>query len=429
MRRNKLFAALCMSSVTLIALVLVAAAGAGNVLKDTILHSFGNGTDGAYPFGALLQDSKGNYYGTTYEGGSGPCGDGNGCGMVFELSPTSKGTYTENVLYNFQGSPNDGGKPRTALVMDSSGNLYGTTQHGGNTNCVEDCGTVYELSPGSSGWTESIIYKFTGGKDGEQPYAELLPDTSGNFYSTTNAGGAHGKGTVFELSPSNGSWKLTTLRAFRGTDGEGPLAGVIFDASGNLYGTTAMGGKGHGTVFELSPSSGGWTLNVLYEFAGGPTDGSQPRSDLGFDSSGNLYGTTQYGGAGTVCKRGCGTVFELSPSGSGTWTESVIYSFGGAPDGAYPFSAPTFDKAGDIFGTTDSGGSSPDCGDGCGVIYELTPSNGTWTESVIYDFKGFPKDGARSYATMIFDGKGHLFGSTIFGGPYHAGVVFKITPP
>ncbi len=403
--------------------VLMLASAVGQVAKEKVLHSFGNGSDGLYPFAAVIFDATGtNLYGTTWEGGTGPCNGG--CGMVFELSPGAKGQWTENVLYNFQGRPSDAGKPSASLVMDAAGNLYGTTRYGGPTTCPKACGTVFELSQSSGTWTETLLHTFTGGKDGENPYAELIFDKNGNLYSTTYGGGAHGKGTVFELSPSGGSWTKTVLYSFKGSDGNGPLAGLVFDTTGNLYGTTGRGGSSDkGVVFELTPSSKGpWTETVLHSFAGAPSDGALPSADLIFDGLGNLYSTTRNGGSG-ACTNGCGTVFELSPS-NGTWTESVLYSFAGKPDGETLFGGLIFDGAGNLYGTTDAGGNKND-----GIIFKLTPSNGGWTESVVYSFRGFPKDGARSYATLISDAKGNFYGATIFGGAYDPGTIFELTPP
>jgi len=400
--------------------VLMLATADGQTVK--VLHSFGAGSDGQFPFAAVIFDSSGKLYGTTYEGGTGPCH--NGCGIAFELTPGSKGKWTENILYNFQGRPSDAGKPSASLIFDGSGNLYGTTRYGGPTSCTYACGTVFELSPGNGTWTETILHAFTGGSDGENPFAELIFDKTGNLYSTTNGGGTYGKGTVFELSPSNNGWTKTVLYNFKGRDGNGPLAGLIFDQSGNLYGTTGRGGtKGHGVVFELTPSSKGkWTETVLHHFAGSPTDGIEPDADLLMDTAGNLYSTTRYGGSGTACKDGCGVVFELSPS-NGKWTESFVYSFTGNPDGATPFAGLTFDSTGNLYGTTDTGGPKND-----GVIFKLTPANGGWTESVVYSFLGWPRDGARSYANLISDGKGNFYGATIFGGANDPGTIFEFTP-
>jgi uncharacterized repeat protein (TIGR03803 family) len=408
-------------TVVLMLAVAVGQAGKEPAVKEKVLHSFGSGTDGLYPFAAVILDSSGNLWGTTWEGGTGPCNGG--CGIAFELTPGSKGQWTENILYNFQGRPSDAGKPSASLILDAQGNLYGTARYGGPTSCPKACGAVFELSQSNGTWTETLLHVFTGGKDGENPYAELIADKSGNLYSTTYGGGTHGKGTVFELSPSNGTWTKTVLYNFKGSDGNGPLAGLIFDSTGNLYGTTGRGGASdHGVVFELTPSTKGWSETVLYSFAGAPADGDEPSADLIMDGTGNIYSTTRAGGAGTACRNGCGTVFELISS-NGTWTESVLYSFSGKPDGATPFAGLIFDQSGNLYGTTDTGGEKND-----GVIFELTPSNGTWTESTVYSFRGWPRDGARSYANLISDGQGGFYGATIFGGANDPGVIFQFTP-
>jgi uncharacterized repeat protein (TIGR03803 family) len=422
MRRNSSFVARKMV-IAVFCFVLLSLTAVGQAGTEKVLHSFGKGTDGLYPFANPIWDAAGvNLYGTTWEGGTGPCNGG--CGIVYEASPGAHGTWNETVLYDFQGRPSDAGKPSASLVFDAAGNLYGTTRYGGPTSCPKACGTVFELSPGSNGtWTETILHNFTGGKDGENPYAELIWDKAGNLYSNTYGGGTHGKGTVFELSPSGNGWVKTVLYNFDGKDGNGPLAGMIFDASGNLYGTTGRGGSANkGLVFQLSPTShGSWKETVIHSFTAG-SDGAEPSADLIFDTAGNLYSTTRGGGSGT-CKNGCGTVFELSPGSGGAWTETVLYSFAGVPDGSNPFAGVIFDGSGNLYGTTQSGGKKND-----GVIFKLTPSNGTWTETVVHSFGGWPKDGARSYANLIMDTKGNFYGTTIFGGANDPGVLFEYIP-
>jgi len=403
--------------------ILLSLSAAGQIIKERILHNFGAGSDGLYPFSTMIWDAQGNLYGTTWEGGTGPCNGG--CGIVYELTPGDSDQWTETVLYNFQGRPSDAGKSSASLVFDASGNLFGTTRYGGLTTCPKACGTVFELSPNGDGtWSETIIYEFTGGKDGENPYAELIFDKAGNLFGNTYGGGRHHKGTVFKLTPWNGTWTESVIYNFGGKDGNGPLAGLIMDASGNLYGTTGRGGSANkGVVFELTPANGGpWKYSVLYSFTGSPSDGAEPSADLILDSAGNLYSTTRNGGSGG-CKNGCGAVFELSPSGGGTWTETLIYSFTGKPDGSSLFGGLLMDKDGNLYGATDAGGTKGD-----GIVYKLTHYNGTWTETVLHTFQGFPKDGARSYANLIFDSHGNLYGTTIFGGANDPGVVFQLLP-
>jgi uncharacterized repeat protein (TIGR03803 family) len=369
-------------------------------MTETILYSFQGGNDGAQPSAGLILDQAGNLYGTTGEGG-GNLSCANGCGTVFELSPNSHGGWTETLLYIFgtNGGASDGAYPE-GVIFDKSGNLYGPTGSGGNGQCDHDgfsfCGTVFELTPnGSGGWAETIIYKFPSGDgDGYGPNGGLIFDQSGNLYGTTGGGGANqcegsgGCGVVFELSPNgSGGWTEALLYSFgesgNGSDGIFPAAGVIFDQSGNLYGTTLEGGAacvddgGYapcGTVFELSPNgSGGWSETILYSLQGG-SDGAYPNAGLIFDGSGNLYSTTSSGG-GTACfsNIGCGTAFELSPNGSRGWTETILYSFLGGNDGRSPYSGVIFDQSGHSYGTTSAGGGTG-CGNdyGCGVVFEIS---------------------------------------------------------
>jgi hypothetical protein len=232
--------------------------------------------------------------------------------VVFKLSPNSSGAWTETVLHTFTFN-NDGADPRGPVAFDAAGNLYGTT-----LESKPGFGIVYELSPTTSGpWTETILYTFANGADGAAPYGGVVFDASGNLYSTAYEGGnladcsKQGCGTVFELSPAGSGWAETTIHTFTGgTDGQNPQTGLIWDAAGNLYGTTATGGHKNGIVFELSPGSGGtWTEKILHAFAGPTTDGGEPgRGPLVFDSLGNLFGTTLAGGT-----LGYGTVYEIKP--------------------------------------------------------------------------------------------------------------------
>jgi uncharacterized repeat protein (TIGR03803 family) len=311
-------------------------------------------------------------------------------GTVFELNPSSNGGWTKTILYNFGSVNNDGTQPQ-GVIFDKSGNLYGTTLRGGNSLCDHEqsasCGTVFELSPnGSGGWTETIIFSFPNGDSGGfWPNPGLIFDQSGNLYGTTSQGGAGfcfpssgGCGIVFELSPNGGvGWTETLLYSFQGaSDGAMPQAMVIFDQSGDLYGTALGGEGGSSTVLELSPNgSGGWTETTLYSFQGG-SDGSYPFAGLIFDKAGNLYSRTAGGGGGANCgSLGCGTVFELSPSGSGGWTETILYIFQGGNDGNYgnePSSGVIFDQSGHLYGTTPAGGGTGCNGSGCGVAFEIS---------------------------------------------------------
>ncbi|HXW90429.1 MAG TPA: choice-of-anchor tandem repeat GloVer-containing protein, partial [Terriglobales bacterium] len=370
---------------------------------ETILYKFQGGSDGLEPQGGVIFDPSGNLYGTTSGGGL------DDQGTVFELSPSGSGQWAESVLYSFQGGTGDGAQP-TTLTFDKAGNLFGTTQGGGNYECfilqgangpapTQYCGTVFELSPnGSGGWTETVLFKFNN-SNGAEPAGPLTFDAAGNLYGTTYAGGTNstcslnystngfGCGLVFELSP-NGSSGFTEsiLYSFQGTtDGYWPLGGVIFDRAGNLYGTTSDGGGGNGAVFELSPdTSGSWTETTIDAFPSEPA-GENPEAGLVLDQAGNLYGTTWQGGVafvfdgeGCLGQSGCGTVFELSPNGSGGWTEDVLYRFQGSSDGATPNSELILDVAGNLYGETEAGGSTNACPStttrfaGCGVVFEVS---------------------------------------------------------
>ena len=416
-------------------------------VTEAVLYSFQGGTsDGDQPYGGLVADNSGNLYGTTAEGGVGGCtlyGSTVSCGTVFKLTPGSGGTYTESVLHYFQGGASDGSYPLAGLIIDASGNLYGTTEFGG----ADSVGTVFKLTKGSAGsYTESVLHSFQYAvPDGEQPIAGLIMDGSGNLYGTTLSGGTHGYGTVFKLTPGGGgSYTESVLYSFQGgtSDGDVPNGGLITDGSGNLYGTTLQGGSGGctasasiigcGTVFKLTPGGGGsYTESVLYSFLGGTTDGAYPYSGLVTDSTGNLYGTTFVGGPGTgICNSqnsssGCGTVFKLTLGGSGNYTESVLHYFqAGASDGANPTHGLIIDSSGNLYGA--SGGGTG------GAVFLLTPgSGGSYSEAVLYSFNDAISDGAFP-TDLIMDGSGKLYGTTELGGtgtcsPSGCGTVFKIT--
>jgi uncharacterized repeat protein (TIGR03803 family) len=384
---------------------------AGGGWTEKVLYSFGNSTDGAGPNGSLIFDGSGNLYGTTYRGGT------SNHGTVFELTPQAGGGWTEKVLHSFKHNGTDGYNPYAGLILDSAGNLYGTTYGGGTYKG----GTVFELTPqAGGGWTENVLYSF----DRAHPYAGLIFDADGNLYGTTKKGGRHKGGTVFKLTPQagGGDWKEKVLYTFTGYSGGAiPYAGLIFDRAGNLYGTTQRGGTyDNGTAFELSPlAGGGWTENVLYSFGNG-VDGFQPGAGLIFDAVGNLYGTTYLGGTYNN-----GTVFELTPQGGGGWTENVLYSFNNnGTDAGFPHGGVIFDAAGSLYGTTRAGGAH-----NAGAVFELTPqAGGGWTEKVLYSFKNNGTDAFNPLAGLIFDGAGNLYGTTSRGGIHDYGTVFELTP-
>ena len=378
---------------------------------ETILHTFSIFSDGVNPFGGLIADSQGNLYGTTENGG-------NGNGVVFELIPSQNGTWSEQVLYKFSGPPSDGASPSGALIFDGLGNLYGTTQGGGTYGA----GTVFELLPGAGGvWSEKVLYTFRpqsfGGTDGFNLYADgLVMDGAGNLYGTTNSGGTSCYcGTVFEVSPgANGTWTEKVIYRFTGRNDGGGSFGTspVLDAGGNLYGVTNSGGAhDYGVVYELvRGAAGSWTEKVLYSFPGG-NGGASPLGKLVFDSAGNLYGTTYY------------TAYELSPTSTGPWTIKTLHSFAGGTDGANVQSGLVFDKAGNLYGTSYRGGKH------YGTVFELIPhANGAWTEKVLHRF--FPTGGdgfLPQFAELIVDASGNVYGTTVVsaGNP---GIVFKIAP-
>jgi uncharacterized repeat protein (TIGR03803 family) len=347
--------------------------------------------------------------------------------IAFFLSISVLATPTENILYTFSGGT-DGAFPYSGLIADDAGNLYGTTQQGGDLTDCGGCGTVFELSSSGNGWTKTILYSFTGISDGDGPDGGLVFDRQGNLYGTTTRG--NNAGTVYELSPSNGGWTETVLYRFGYTDGYFPTSTLIFDKKGNLYGTTEAGGgqgsgpecvSGCGTVFELSPTDSGWKEAVLYRFTGA-SDGANPLGSLVMDAAGNLYGTTLAAGnfkpyCGFV---GCGVVFELTPSDN-SWAETVLHEFS-ARDGGLPFAGLTFDGKGNLFGTAEIGGTHGD-----GVVYELSRSASVWTENVIYSFCAETKckDGTAPESPVTFDGKGNIYGTT-YGGGTGYGTVFKL---
>lgn len=319
----------------------------------------------------------------------------------------------------------DGANPNAGLVATSVGKLYGTTVYGGQLN---QSGTFFEITPGTR-WTETGLYTFPGGNAGSNPYdaGRLIMDSSGNFYGTTYEGGAHQQGTVFEISISGGIAKETVLYSFDASsfnmDGDYPYAGLIMDAKGNLYGTTSKGGgsSGYGTVFELSPPvppSTTWTATVLYVFKGSP-DGNDPYGGLIMEPNGNLYGTTVSGGLHNI-----GTVYELSRSGSG-WIETILHSFGAGGDGYEPYAPLLLAKNGDLYGTTKYGGAHS-----FGTAYKLSYLGLSWVETVLYSFKGSVNgpDGCYPFASLIMDAGGNLYGTTYLGGAHGLGTVFELSP-
>ena len=374
------------------ALLLIAARPA-QAQKENVLYNFTGGSDGGYPNSSLTFDAAGNFYGTTRGGGL------FGYGTVFELSPNGSGGWNETVLYSFTGGA-DGSNPYSSnVIFDSVGNLYGTTYYGG----ANGDGVVFELSPVGTSWTETVLYSFAG----YGPWSGVIMDPAGNLYGTT-VGGA-----VFELSPSAGGW---TYQAIYDNTADEIYAGLTMNAAGDIFGASLV------TVFELSPNgSGGWNETVLYNFTNAKKDGYLADGTPVLDQAGNIYGTTAGGGA-----KNDGTVYRLSPGETG-WTEQLLHSFNGSPkDGTTPWAGVVLDAAGNLYGTTEEGGSLYG-GDLDGTVYELVAPVGTgsYKEKVLWSFNG--ADGAAPGDSLILDSAGNLYGTTQVGGSSSAGVVFEVT--
>jgi uncharacterized repeat protein (TIGR03803 family) len=518
----------------------------GNTWTETVLHDFAaGGSDGWEPSAALIFDSAGNLYGTTDNGGAAKCNKNGGCGTVFELSPSTGGQWTEQILYTFTNADEYDVQPQD-IIFDSSGNIYGTTFDGGGELC---CGSAFKLTFASGHWTGTIVYTFTGfNREGYYPNNDIFFGPAGQIYGTTLYGGPTGlNGTVFELVPNGDEYAQTTLYGFPFSDGNRPESGVVADAQGNFYGTTLLGGGanvgavfkllpsgsdrllysfsgtsddgnnsvfpsslildsagnlygaaeetgsrqygsvlelsptahgtyteknlvnmsgvsdhplgnlisdnsgnlygtsldggtlGFGSVFKLTPKANGtWAETVIYSFGGYPVDGSNPSTGLIFDAAGNLYGTTARGGPSSNCKGvklkpvGCGIVFELQPVAGGGWTEQVLHSFLGATgDGATPAGNLILDGGGNLLGTTTAGGiKSNGCTAGCGTVFELSPSNGNWTETILYEFTDANGDGSSPEAGLVEDPAGNLYGTTLHGGTSTEGygTVYQLAP-
>jgi uncharacterized repeat protein (TIGR03803 family) len=394
----------------LVALVLAGPAAGAN--KYRVLYAFSGGQDGGTVYGGVAFDKQGNLYGTTGAGG------GYNRGTVFELTPNADGSWTETVIHSFCSEKNcaDGDDPWAGLVLDPDGNLYGATQW-----------TLFEMSPSSGGWQFNVVYNGTGSR------SLLLLDKAGNLYGAFGLSKGHG-GAISELVRGSDGWKLRTLYAFciqiPCIDGDSPNA-VIWDPDGNLYGTTQLGGTGKtgdfGTVFELRHSSGGkWTHRVLHSFQSFQGDGELLYDTLVRDQAGNLYGTTAQGGKYGCGYVGCGAVFRLSRDSHGGWKETVLHSFKPGKNGSTPIGGVALDKEGNLYGAT-AGGGIGTCSGGCGVVFKLTPrSNGVWTYTVVHRFTG--QDGANPVAAVTLDEKGNIYGTTWIQGPAGDGVVFEITP-
>jgi hypothetical protein len=454
--------------------LILAATSIAQVDSEKAVFTFGGAKSGAVGATQLVADPAGNLYGTTFAGGNKSTGcevytGVPGCGVVFKLTPRAHGGWEETVLYTFTGG-SDGAVPAGGVALDSAGNLYGTTRNGGNVKPLvckpypgspAGCGVVFKLTPTASGpWTETVLHTFTGGKDGNMPYAGVILDASGNVYGAAGQGGnltcsgGYGCGVVFKLTPSAaGPWYESVLYAFNENTGILPYGGLTFDSRGNLYGVAYLGGgdasatcygeHGCGVVYQLVPTSGGpWTETILHSFTGG-TDGAVPLLGVALDSLGNVYGTTIYGGDTTSSNclgspAGCGVVFKLT---QGTWQETVLYTFTGNSDGAFSGSPVILDSAGNLYSEASGGGDlSAPCTGGCGVVFKLTSGAGApWTETVLYAFSG-GADGGEPESNLLLDSAGNIFGTTEAGGNTSectgnvegepgCGVVFELQQP
>jgi uncharacterized repeat protein (TIGR03803 family) len=391
--------------------------------SETVLYSFCAQTscvDGNQPYGTPVADSSGDHlYGTTYYGGA------NNYGEVYELTK-SNGSWTESVIYSFTGSNNgDGANPFAGLVFDTAGNLYGTTYNGGASNE----GTVFELSKSGSTWTETVLHAFSNisGSDGTNPYSSLIFDAAGNLYGTTLYGGKGNVGIVFQLKPSGKKWTYHNIHTFPGSSTSGggyPHGGLVLDKkNGYLYGTAYSGGLiwNVGVVFQLRQVSNVWLSSVIYTFLGDSL-GQYPYAALATDAAGDLYSTTYSGGDFDL-----GLVFKLTPGKGTSWTEKVLHSFEGYAhkDGAYPyFDGVTVDANGNVYGTTYQGGSSAANNLNYGTVYKLTA--GTYKETVLWSF-GTSGDGYYpEQAPMLLNG--NVYGTAYAGGLHGGGVVYEVIP-
>jgi len=407
----------------------MAQTGSAGGAQEVVLHSFG-GRDGAGPLSGVMTDAGGNFYGTTVFGGPA------GLGSVFKLTPNGS-SYRESVLYNFRGG-SDGDKPSGGLVADQQGALYGDT-FGGNNQCFGGCGTVFKLTPEKSGYSKHTLYSFGPTPDANQPVGGPVLDQDGAVYGVTQFGGTSNNGAVFKLTPGESGYTESVIYSFPGgAGGYLPQAGLTIDSNGSLYGTTYYGGTGScsggcGTVFKLTPSESGFTESLLYSFAD-DSDGVQPFAALTVDeSSGTVYGTTQYGGSNFL-----GTVFKLTPSGSG-YSETLIHQITGNAEGILPECQLLLEANGVLFGTTSDGGLRGNDEEAYGTVFQLTPSGSDYTYERLYTFKQ-PLRGTGPLGSLISDASGAVYGTTLsggsktncddggVGGTLGCGVVFKLVP-
>jgi uncharacterized repeat protein (TIGR03803 family) len=399
MKRSKISVLLKWRPLFSVVVLMLAGSALSLGQKETVLYRFKGGSDGINPQGSLIADQAGNLYGTTYQGGA------SDLGTIYQLKPPH---WAETVLYSFKAS-NDGYAPVGSLVFDQAGNLYGVTVWGGS----ENAGTIFELTPQGGNWTETVIYNFPSGA-GPQP--GLLFDSAGNLYGVTNSGGENNLGAIFQMTPSRGSWTQTVIYSFvGGKHGYAPMWGPIMDKEGKLFGLMDVVDGFHAAIYELRPPANhgdSWTERVLFNFE----SYAFPYGQLLLDHKGNLDGVTGLGGAGF------GTVFQLTRGPRGSWTGATLYTFTGTNDGWAPEATLITDHAGNLYGTTELGGSGGMCQGSdysCGVVFRLAPppiEGGAWTETVLHNFSRAEKDGNQPQTSLIRDKTGALYGTTQLGG-------------
>jgi len=403
-----------MKSIAISLLFLVTFAYAGT---EKVIYTFQGGTDGFRPYSSLIFDQAGNLYGTTYYGGGDACSFG--CGTVFELSPDGQGGWTESVLYRFTGGQ-DGEQPFAGLILDPQGNLYVTTLGPGyGYGCPPSCGSVFELSPGSAGWTITVLHDFLGGADGDQPITQLAMDAAGNLYGTTGFGGANGSGVIYRLSKTKSStWNFAALPFTAGQ----PQGSPIVNKDGTIYGAALGGPYNCGVLYSFSLNAQKKVVKkVLYAFKGG-RDGGIPLG-LAQAQDGSFYGVSPQNYQQPCVIPPGGSAFHLTQNQSGGWTNQIIYKFNTTPAIA-PVSGVLIAPSGNLFGFTD---------DYAGGVYELTPqSDGTFSESTLYGFTG-GSDGWDPWGVPVMDASGNLYGVTFQGGnncafDIQCGTVFEVTP-
>jgi hypothetical protein len=408
MQRNDWILAL-RSSLALLSLTLALFPCAESQRTLKVLYNFKGGHDAAAPLSGVTFDQKGDLYGTTAGGGTGKCGGG--CGTVYKLTPSTTGEWVESVLHSFPYSADFGEGPIGGLVSDNVGRLYGTTWGG------DEGGLLFRLNP-PCGWSQYVL-PFGGSA------ATLLMDSSGSLYGNL--------GDVYQITPDRTGWKQKSIYSFHpqngqdGTDGLVPIGTLISDVAGNLYGVTKFGGNyslclsggGCGTVFKLSPSADGkWREHVLHRFAKFDNDGQLPFAGLTMDPQGNLFGTTYQGGPYQT-----GAVFELKRGAGGQWKETILFDFPTLRDGQFPTQALVLDNKGNVYGVAAGGGGACNCG----VVFKLIRGpHGKWSYTVLHHFIG--SDGYFPESSLTIDGKGNLYGTTLFGGVYRYGVVYELTP-